>query len=812
MRRFLVQFLVLSAFVWMLAACNPSKHLKDGEYMLTKNTVKVEDKKGIEFDNLIYTVRPITNKKFLDVFPIKASRYVNHLPKTDSLGNVIKDTKWMKRMREAGEEPVLLDSTLITYSLDQIRIAMKNLGYFNAESYATVKCKDPNKLHPRRHKAEVTYHVTANEAFYIRDIKYHIDIFEYKRIILKDTANRLFKVGEKYNADNLIAEQSRIVNHIRDNGYYYVSNDIVSFEIDTLDAANHLDKKGNKTLRINILVNFSKIKDKEIRERHAYRYTFNNVYIYPNYDITHNYNQRKSDIVYKKRKDDSTRYHIITIPPDSTVTRKNRPIRDIRPRILTDNILTKRGLPYSQSLISRSRSKLNGLKNFNYIDIEVTESVMGRDTVNKTGLLNTVYRLSRNKLHSIAAQLEARSDKASLSLTYSNKNLFRSAEFFNINVYGSLGFYIKSKTAEEKARFILESEEVGGEISMDFRRLLFFRKTQKIEANYYGTQAKIGVHFQNNTLYQRGLYNGALIYTLAHTSYLTHTITPVDLSVIKIISKGEEFDRVLSLYSKDFQQKYQDNFLLSFKYGLTYTQPVKDARNSFIVRLRAESSGMFLSAICAMSNAPRNDEGKYTINGINYGNFERAEIDLRYTRTINKNNAIATRFDLGIGLPLWNATTLPFEKSFYLGGSNSMRAWNYRALGPGSYYTEEEVENDIRTGDIKLEMNVEYRGTIYKFIKYGIFVDAGNIWLSHKDEDMPNAEFQLNRFYKEIGFGAGVGLRLDFGFFIIRLDAALPIYDPSQPPARRWIGTETVDGKTGLNKAVNFTFGIGHAF
>ena len=388
MRRSL-PFFSLIVFALVLAGCNPSKHLKDNEYLLTKNTVKVEDKKGIEFDDLIYTVRPITNKKFLDVFPIKASRYVNHLPKTDSLGNVIKDTKWMKRMRDAGEEPVLLDTTLITYSLNQIQIAMKKLGYFNAESYATIKYKNPNKMHPKRHKAEVTYHVTAHDAFYIREVRYAIDIFEYKRIILKDTSNRLFKIGDKYNADNLIAEQSRIVNHIRDNGYYYVSNDIVSFEIDTLDAENHRDAKGNKTLSIRILINFSKIKDKEIREKHAYKFFFNNVYIYPNYDITHNYNQSASRMTYRKRKDD-TRYYIITTPPDSNATRKNKPIADIRPRILTDNILSKSGLPYSQSLISRSRSKLSGLKNFNYIDIDVVESVSGRDTINKTGMLNTV--------------------------------------------------------------------------------------------------------------------------------------------------------------------------------------------------------------------------------------------------------------------------------------------------------------------------------------------------------------------------------------------------------------------------------------
>lgn len=811
MYRTLVHLLALSVAACLLMACNPSKHLKDNEYMLTKNTVKVEDKKGIEFDNLIYTVRPITNKKFLDVFPLRTIRYVNNLPKTDSLGNVIKDTKWMKRMRASGEEPVLLDTTLINYSLDQIRIAMKKMGYFNSETFATIKYKGPNKLHPRRHKAEVTYHVTANEAYYIRGIRYTIDIFEYKRIIQKDTTNRIFNVGDRYNADDLIAEQSRIVNNIRDNGYYYVSNDIVSFEIDTNDAEHHLDAKGNKTLTVNIRVNFSKIKDEKIRDNHAYKFQFNNVYIYPNFDITHNYNQSATRITYRKKKDD-TRYYIITTPPDPNASRKNKPIPDIRPRILTDNILSKKGELYSQSLITRSRKKLGDLKNFNYIDIEVVESVSGRDSINKTGTLNTIYRLSRNKLHSLSAQLEARSDKASLSLTYSNKNLFRSAEYFNINVYGSLGFYIMSKKGDEKAKFILESEEVGGEVSMDFRRLLFFRKTQKIEANSYGTQFKIGAHFQNNSLYQRGLYNGALVYTLAYTSNLTHTITPVDLSVIKINPKGEEFEQVLSLYSKDFRQKYQDNFLLSFKYGLTYIQPVKDARNSFIIRLRMESSGMFLSTICALAKAPKNDEGKFTIGGIDYGNFERATIDLRYTRTINKNNSIATRLDIGVGLPLWNATTLPFEKSFYLGGSNSMRAWNYRSLGPGSYYTEEEVVNDIRTGDIKLEMNLEYRGTIYKFIKYGIFVDAGNIWLSHKDEEMPNAEFQLNRFYKEIGFGAGVGIRLDFNFFIIRLDAALPIYDPSQAPNRRWIGIETVDGEKGLNKSVNFTFGIGHAF
>lgn len=808
------KLLLLTLICLVLVGCNPSRHLSDGEYMLTKNSVKVVDRKDVLFDDLYYMVRPITNKKFLDVFPIKTGLYVHNLPKTDSAGNVIKDTKFMQKMRNAGEEPILLDTTMISYSLDQINTAMKNWGYFNAKSWDTIIYKDPNKMHPRRHKAEVVYYVEAGSPYYIRDINYNIDIYEYKRIILTDTTNRLIHRGDKYNAETLLEERDRIVNDIRDNGYYYVTNDIISFQIDTTDAAHHLDKKGNKTLTINILVNFKRIQDPTIQENHAYRFFFNNVYVYPNYNPQTN----TSSLIptnYRKKSDQTT-YTFFSINRD-TISAKSidKPIRDIRPRILVDNILTKQGEPYSQSLISRSRKKLNDLKNFSYIDIIVQEDVSKRDSTNKTGKLNTYYYLKRNKLHSLALEFEARSDKTDLSLTYSNKNLFRSAEFFNVNVYGGLGFRIRSKTEEEPAAFILEYTEVGAEVSMDFRRLLFFRKTQKIDAINYGTSLKIGAHYENSYLYKRGTYNAALVYTFAYTNNLTHTVTPIDLSAINIVPKGDEFYEVMSLYSKDFRAKYQDNFLLSFKYGLTYIHPFADPRNSLTIRLKMESSGMLLSSICAMVRAPKDEAGHYQIAKRNYGNFELAEIDLRYTYTINKKNSIATRFNFGLGIPLWNASTMPFEKSFYLGGSNSMRAWDYRTLGPGSYYNEanENLKNDIRTGDMKLELNLEYRGTLYKFIKYGIFADAGNIWLTHKDKDMPNAEFSINRFYKEIGLGVGAGLRFDFGFFIIRVDAALPIYDPGKAPDDRWIGiTQNDKGRKTLNRSVNIIFGIGHAF
>jgi outer membrane protein assembly factor BamA len=164
--------------------------------------------------------------------------------------------------------------------------------------------------------------------------------------------------------------------------------------------------------------------------------------------------------------------------------------------------------------------------------------------------------------------------------------------------------------------------------------------------------------------------------------------------------------------------------------------------------------------------------------------------------------------NIGLALPLFNSKDIPFEKSFYLGGANSMRAWGFRALGPGSYYTENYMQ---RTGDVKLEMNLEYRGTIYKAIKFGIFADMGNVWLYRPYKDMPNADFQFNRFYKEIALGAGFGLRFDFNFFILRLDYGIPIYDPSKPMNNHWINQSWTKNKL-WKWGQGFQFAIGHAF
>lgn len=783
-------FLLFFALIPLFFACSPTQHLKDNEYMLTRNVVKVTDQKSDEFDDLYYFVRPLPNKKFIDVFPIKPSLYATFQPKVDpQTDTIIKDTKFRKWLRSLGEAPVLLDTSRIAYSENQLKIQMRNLGFFNAEVSSAIQYK-------KRKRAVVTYSVTAHEPYFVSDIKYSIEIPEYRRIILQDTVNRLVQVGEQYNAEKLLAEKDRIITTIRDKGYYYVPNNIVYFLIDTMQLADNQTVR--KTVGIEIRVTLAQVTDPTILEKYAYKYKFNNTYIYSNYDANLPAETPMDTMQFVRGRLDETRYFFITpkLPPKRG---KQRIHHDFRYRTLTDVIYTKRDFLYTKSAVNRSYKRLSDLRNFSYMNIEFQDIEGRRDTVQKIGWLNTIYKLSRQKIHSFAAEIDVRSDKANLSLTYSNKNIFKSAEYFNVNVYGGLDILFKKGVD----RLILYSEnaDAGGEMSLEFPRLFIFRKTQRIESLRYSTSIKLGAHWQRAAnLYERLIINTGITYSWAPNYEISHSLTPIDISVVKI-DKYSNFDAVISKYSLAFQRKYEQNAVVGLKYTFNYT-PILPARNTLSLRLKFESSGLFLTGVNALFRQPKNEHGQWEVFKMDYATFEQAELDLRYKYTINKRNAVAARFNFGIGLPLINSTVLPFEKSFYMGGANSMRAWQFRTLGPGSYYSEERKE---RSGDLKLEFNIEYRGPIYKFIQFGIFADVGNIWLAKKDPQMPNAEFRFNRFYKELAVAAGAGLRLDFNFFVLRLDVAFPIYDPNELPGNRLINKNSL-------KKLYIPFAIGYAF
>ena len=789
-------------FLLAFSSCNYTKHLTQNEYALVKNTVKVENVKGTQFDDLIDLVRPIPNKKFMDIFPIKVSLWAYHQPKFDSITGVTKDSKFNKWCRKIGEPLVMLDTADIQRSIMQINLAMFKCGYFDAETEAKIQ-------YLKKQKARVNYWVTPNQPYYIRSIDYQIDIPEYKRIIITDTAHSLLKKGMIYDEELFVAERNRMVSKIKDHGYFYATSNIVTFLVDTNDAFKNLHAN-QPTLALTIKVSFDEVNDEHVISKSRNRYKFNNVLIYTNYDLNFDKNLHLDTIPYYdfRNRSDSTLYEFVTIKKLKKRSNKLKLVKDYTSRTIAGAVWMKKGNMFSQKAYERTTKKLRDLRNFSMISIIYNEDETAWDSINKIGALNTTLRLTRAKQSDIGSDFDIRTDRTSLALFYTNKNIFRGAEYLNISAFGSVYYhrYFNSiLKKEETDNTYLIYGEFGGAVSLEFPRLLLLPQHQNINFWSYSTEIKFTCNYSH--FLSRLNMQAAYIYKWAPVRYLMHSVSPVDLATLD--SRSNRYIKFFENYPESYQRKFDKFFLPSAKYTFGYIMPSRNGRNILKINFAFETAGLLIYSLNAVID--KNEMWK-VLNDYNYGTYEKFDFNLTYTRMINKKNAFAMRFIFGMAIPYKKGTVIPFERSFFVGGANSMRGWTFRQLGPGGYHYS--GDNGIeRVGDMKLELNLEYRGPIYRAFKFALFSDMGNVWLLSKYDEMPNADFNFNTFYKQIAVCVGLGLRLDFNFFLIRLDYGIPIYDPSKPVGDYWINRNWLaKGNRLWNPAQGIQLGINYAF
>ncbi len=282
-----------------------------------------------------------------------------------------------------------------------------------------------------------------------------------------------------------------------------------------------------------------------------------------------------------------------------------------------------------------------------------------------------------------------------------------------------------------------------------------------------------------------------------------HILSPVNLSSVKV-NPSKEFQEFLNRQTnRRFRDQYSNHLILSMMYSYIYNNQNVDKLKDFIYyRVNAESSGGLVSLLNSSPLLQKTDD-YYSLLGIRYAQYLRLEQDLRLYRVITHEHRLVYRAMLGIGYSYGNSEQMPFEKSFFAGGSNGMRGWQLRHLGPGTYSDTVDIE---RIGDIQLEMNLEYRFPMVSFLKGAFFLDAGNIWTLHDQTYFKNGTFGFNTFYKELAVDAGLGFRFDFSFFIFRVDTAIPLRDPARPENERWRFN-----KLQLKQLV-WNFGIGYPF
>lgn len=780
----LIKFVALTVMVGVLGSCTAKRFVPDGKKLVHKNRIEINPKSSaLSKSDLSLLIGQAPNQHFLGSRFGLWTYYMTENRKDKKLWN------WVNV--KFGQPPVYYDQQSANASSMQMSRYLHNLGYFN----------NTVSFEPKIHSKTLTviYKIHPSLPYTINDLQYSIQDSAIAALFYRRIDESLLKTGESYNAYKMDDERDRITNQLRNEGYFYFTKDHIVYEVDS----NLQSRSVNINLRIE---NRSlPVAGGGVSLQSHRQYYIRHLNIYPNHQP----------------------FQQSSMPPDTLLHR-------FRPKGLQDSVvfrLFSNGNPRIRpqafhqiiqihpgelSSLRATRQTYKGLTNLRIfrasnITFDTTGSRLNTDSIAPAQWVDCNIYLQRSKVHSYTIDLEGTNSGGDPgirgSLVYSNKNLFRGAELFRLRLNG--GFEAQRLSAAnlpegDNKSNIFNTTEIGLDVSINFPRFLSPISFGRITRDYQPkTNLVFGFGSQVRPNYERTILRTAFGYDWMSSNTISHLFSPVNLSSVKV-NPSPGFEAFLNqLTNRRLKDQYSNHLIFSLKYSFIFNnQNINRLRDFMYFRFNIESSGNLL-ALFNKSDLYSFNDGHYELLGIRYAQFMRFDNDFRYYKVLSENNRLVFRTMLGIGLPYGNSSELPFERSFYAGGANGMRGWQFRQLGPGSYSDTLSIE---RTGDIHLEANFEYRFPIYSYLKGAFFVDAGNIWYLRNRSDMPGSSFRPESFYKEIAMDAGLGFRLDLSFFVFRLDAALPLRDPAKVESERWRFNDLKLRNTVWN------FGIGYPF
>jgi outer membrane protein assembly factor BamA len=758
----------------MLAAgCHPARYVPEGNYLLSSNKVfldtRVLNKKDIQG-----FIRQKPNKRVLG-FRFHLGLY--------NMSDPQKDNWWNRWLRNIGEAPTVLDEFQVTRSTDLITKYLRNKGYYNARVDQTIFFK--------HREAEISYSVRSGEPYIIGRISYLVEDTALNRFVLPDTVNSLLKTSMNFDVDAMEMERQRIESLLKNHGYFNFSKEFVIYQADTT--------VGN--LKTDITLNIKKYLPPPGTGPAAFvshpKYQLGQVHFISDQGLS----DPGSD---QTALADTVRFDSLYF-----ISKGKFPVK---PQLLTQVNFMREGQIFRQGNADNTYRRLQMLRVFKFIDFQYSET--GRkDSASQLNLLNCDILLYPQVMQSYATELEGTNSSGNVgiagNLAYQNKNLFRGAEIFDAKVKGAIETYSRQKISELKS-----TVEFGVEGSLKIPRFwLPFRTEQFVRKYGPKTTFNIAYNYQRRPPFTRTITTASFGYTWQGNKYLTHIVKPIELNAVKIFSIKPEFQAEIA--GKPYlENSYQDHFISTSSYALIFNnQNLRKNNNFFFFRMNLESAGSLLQAINSSAGSQTYSSGSDSLNsyyelfGTRYSQFVRGEFDIRFNQMLNETDRLVYRFYTGLGLPYGNSNALPFEKRFFSGGSNGLRAWQVRSLGPGSYSEPDSVYPNSMA-DVKLEMNLEYRFKLFWIMEGALFVDAGNIWSINSFDNRAGAIFHLDSFMKDIAIGTGLGTRFDFSFFIFRLDVGMKTRDPSLDKGKKWIPLNRAPVKDDF--VVNI--GIGYPF
>ena len=745
---------ILANLVWTLSlmaalvSCSSTKHVPEGQLLLDKVNININDpQSNVEASQLYNYLRQNANHRVLGGLKLQLAFYNLSGKDPNNWFN-----KWIQRV---GTPPVLYDSTLTLASADQLSAALRNRGFMkNSVTYRV-------NADSAKRKARVEYDITLGEPYRIRSIDYDIPDESLREVILADSASFSVHPGDLLDYNKLEEWRQSITEALRNKGYYAFNKEYITFMADT--AANSYD--------VDLTLNG---RDPYRNDRMPY-YTQHAPFYVRNVTYVMSYDPVAMQNGY---------WGMDTVTMKSGVRVFVGEDDYLRSEVLDECNFIEPGSLYSVEAINRTYralGRLNALKSIS-IDVRPVGNVDGELMVDAFVLLQP------DKSQTISASLEGTNSEGDLGfgigLDYEHRNIFKGAEVLGAkfkvayeSISGNLGGLINDNYSEYST-----------ELGLTFPKFMFpfLRRSfkRKIQAS---TAFTVNFDYQARPEYTRVIAGGAWRYqwTERHRR-LSHTITLFDLSFISVPKFNDEFfDRItnpLLLYS------YQDHLIMRMGYNfyrtnkaeLSVLQMGNFQRNVFTIRANAETAGNLLYAMSKISKQQPGEDGSYKSLGIRYSQYIKADADYAFTHNIDRRQSVAFHVGAGIAIPYGNSDVLPFEKRFYSGGANSVRGWGVRTLGPGSYNSNNSLSNFIyQCGDIRFDVNLEYRAKLFWVVELGLFLDAGNIWTIKDYEDQPGGVFKFNKFYEQIAASYGAGIRLDFKYFLVRVDMGMKAHNPA---------------------------------
>lgn len=792
-----VAWLTKSGIHWLcfgallsLNACNIAKHLPANEKLYAgtdviikaDSTISKSDQSEVQ-TQLLDLARPKPNSQIFG-YPIKVGLYYLFGEPRKPKGF----RAWFRR--KFGQEPVLASAKAISSNIPIWEATLLNQGYFGSQVTGSLK--------EQGYKARGVYEVDLKARYYIDSVAFQKDTIPELSALLKalNTSARrtVIKKGQPYSLDRIKLERERIGQSIKQRGFYYFIPDYLIAIADN-DSAAHRTKL------------YFAVKP-TMPNAAGVPYSIRNVFIYPNYNLS----TAQSDTNRRRAYQSDQSFRIV----DST--------RRFDPKLFRDVITLRPGARYNSRQQDLTLSRLTNVGAFKFVRNRFDPDVQGDSAV-----LDVHYYLTPYPGKSMRLELDGTSRSNNFSgtqviLSWRNRNALRRAELLTLNANAGIEFQIGGGPEERATNY-----RFGLDATLSFPRLV-----SPVSFKYDQRQAlpKTNLTAGYQTIIRGGLYRINSFYTTFGYSWrqnqqIEHTFQPFNANYVYVpLPAGErlyailENDTVPAVIKNQYNSILaSDQLILSTLYTFVYNSPPRaNLPTTYRLAFNAEAAGNVASLIFKKEVPAYGRDG---IFGVPYAQYLRFDVDGRLYRRLTSNLTWANRVFGGLGIPYGNSKgiQLPFTKQYFVGGSNSIRAFRPRAIGPG-LFTRDTLRNiapfQEGGGDIRLEANTELRLKFNKYIEGALFVDAGNVWTYYDAanySDDPTAPKFTPNFYKQIAIGTGLGIRIDLSYFLIRLDIATPLRKPYKTEGSEWVINQiNFRDRDWRKQNLVFNIGVGYPF